>query len=415
MITPTAESPILIVGAGPVGLLIAVGLQRHGVPVQLLERRFHQPHPSRASTFQPAVLDCLDSFGLLRGLEHLGRRVEHMAAWDLDADTHHDVSLLALGSSTAHPYRLHLEQGHLIDALEQRFERGSPGSLHRGLTVQHCHPSALNSDATGVVLEATDANGQRHRFSGSWLIATDGAHSQLRQSAGLAFEGVDLEAPVVRLYLRELPSVLAEKFAPLTYLRRGRRSLSCLQMLQGWRFILRPRQDEVAAALATTSEPSEESTVACASVWSVAYLQDLFQGLVDPHLWQQLLIGQDHYFVAQRQVMSHCRGRLLLAGDAAHITNTRGGLNMNFGLLEGMDLAEAIACWWHRRTIDLANTDPINRWAQCWQQRVAEVLMPRTARMSAVASVFDLSGDVDSAVRQQWLRQITLLDLAAQG
>ena len=85
MITPTAESPILIVGAGPVGLLIAVGLQRHGVPVQLLERRFHQPHPSRASTFQPAVLDCLDSFGLLRGLEQLGRRVEHMAAWDLDA------------------------------------------------------------------------------------------------------------------------------------------------------------------------------------------------------------------------------------------------------------------------------------------------------------------------------------------
>ena len=80
-----------------------------------------------------------------------------------------------------------------------------------------------------------------------------------------------------------------------------------------------------------------------------------------------------------------------------------------------MDLAEAIACWWHRRTIDAANTDPINRWAQCWQQRVAEVLMPRTARMSAVASVFDLSGDVDAAVHQQWLRQITLLDLAAQG
>ena len=41
--------------------------------------------------------------------------------------------------------------------------------------------------------------------------------------------------------------------------------------------------------------------------------------------------------------------------------------------------------------------------------------MPRTARMSAVASLFDLSGDVDAAVRQQWLRQITLLDLAAQG
>ena len=107
---------------------------------------------------------------------------------------------------------------------------------------------------------------------------------------------------MVRLYLRELPSVLAQKFAPLTYLRRGRRSLSCLQMLQGWRFILRPRQDEVAAALATPSDLGEESTVACASAWSVTYLQDLFQGLVDPHHWQQLLIGQDHYFVAQRQV-----------------------------------------------------------------------------------------------------------------
>ena len=180
-------------------------------------------------------------------------------------------------------------------------------------------------------------------------------------------------------------------------------------------FILRPRQMKWLLPWLLPLIWVRDDSVACASAWSVTYLQDLFQGLVDPHHWQQLLIGQDHYFVAQRQVMSHGRGRLLLAGDAAHITNTRGGLNMNFGLLEGMDFAEAIAAWWHQRTIDHASTDPINRWAQRWQQRVAEVLMPRTARMSAVASLFDLSGDVDAAVRQQWLRQITLLDLEVQG
>ena len=416
--------PVLVVGAGPVGLLTAVGLRLRGVPVQVLERRRDPSYASLASTFHPPVLDLLSDLGLLNRLEPLGQQVKRIAAWDLDQGARQQVDLAMLASSTEHPYRLHLEQHHLVAALEGWLEELAPGSLKRGVEVIDCDQAGLGKKADAAKVHARDANGDRQTFLGSWMVAADGAHSLLRQKATLPFSGHDESAPVVRLFLPRLPTLLEQKLASLTYVRRGDRSLSFLQMRHGWRVILRPAPEEVSCALACPA-PLAEAQRQPASQWSLELLSRVFEELVDPRSWKKEAIEQDHYPVRQRRVETHCLGRLLLVGDAAHVTNTRGGLNMNFGLLEGWALTEALSNWWHNlqkptgwmHELQTA-VHPVWAWADCWQQRTTNVLLPRTECMRGSGTLFDLGSTSTSGGQgkeglelKSLLIRATLLDL----
>ena len=326
--------PVLIVGAGPVGLLTALTLHMRGVSVQLIERRLDRSCASRASTFQPPVLDLLDVLGLLNELEPLGQRVDRIASWNLDCDECQEVSLAILSGLTNHPYRLHLEQKYLVSVLERLLEALAPGCLFRGIEVIACDQAGLMANTTTAMVHGRDVNGNLRSFVGSWVVAADGAHSRLRQSAALPFLGHDEVAPVVRLFLPSVPYLLAQKLAPVTYVRRGDRSLSFLQMLNGWRVILRPFPEEVDSALACP--PMDlEAQLPPASQWSKALLRQVLDDEISHELWMDEGVLQDHYLIRQRMVEKNLIGRLLLIGDAAHVTNTRGGLNMNFGLLEG--------------------------------------------------------------------------------
>ncbi len=416
--------PVLVVGAGPVGLLTAVALRLRDVPVQVLERRREPSSASLASTFHPPVLDLLADLGLLNRLEPLGQQVKRIATWNLDRGERQEVDLAMLASSTKHPYRLHLEQQHLVAALEEWLEVLAPGSLIRGVEVLACDQAGPGENADTAKLHARDADGVLQAFVGSWVVAADGAHSLLRQTAALPFCGHDEIAPVVRLFLPRLPSLLEQKLAPLTYVRRGDRSLSFLQMRHGWRVILRPAPEEVSCALACPS-PLADAQREPPSPWSLELLSTVFKEEVDPGSWMKEAIEQDHYPIRQRRVETHCLGRLLLVGDAAHVTNTRGGLNMNFGLLEGWALAEALSSWWHsfqKPTSgfheNLNGVNPVRAWADCWQQRTANVLLPRTDCMRGSGTLFDLGSTSTSAGQEKagldlkaLLIRATLLDL----
>jgi 2-polyprenyl-6-methoxyphenol hydroxylase-like FAD-dependent oxidoreductase len=219
---------------------------------------------------------------------------------------------------------------------------------------------------------------------------------------------VDLPEPVLRLTLPELPEAISRQLAGVTYIKAGARSLSVLRMPEGWRLILRPWQHECQRALENDS-------------WARALLAELFAALIAPAWWRGTALRMDHYSVAQRCVPTRQVGAALVVGDAAHVTNTRGGLNMNFGLLEGLALAEALAssCSAGRSTGALA------RWGLQWQARTIDALLPRTARLLAGGTPLD--GDSPSAAgtaapaappdRQEQrlrLRQASLLDLIAQ-
>ena len=111
---------MLVVGAGPVGLLTAYRLQSLGISCLILDKRLEPSRASRASTFQPACLDRLAELDLLAPLLPQGRRVTLLRHLDLPSGARRDLSFDGLQGQTPHPFRLHLEQHHLCELLLQR-------------------------------------------------------------------------------------------------------------------------------------------------------------------------------------------------------------------------------------------------------------------------------------------------------
>ena len=396
---------MLVVGGGPVGLLTAFRLRQRGLVCTVVEQHPWSLDRSRASTFQPAVLDRLADLGVAEPLLAAGLRVDRIRSWDLASGGHHDLDFRSLAAETAHPFRLHLEQSELRRVLLHRLSQ--PGSTPIQLVEQHRVEALDFNDAhEGVRLRLQPLTGREgtRTLRGRWLVVADGANSTLRQQLGLSFDGVDLPEPVLRLTLPALPDVIARHLAGITYVRSGARSLSVLQMPDGWRLILRASIEERSRALADQQ-------------WALGVLGDLFAQHLDPSWWLTTPLHWDHYHVAQRCVPERHIGAALVVGDAAHVTNTRGGLNMNFGLLEGLALAEAL-------TPESGIAPPEQRirdWARLWQARSHDVLLARTSRLLAGGTPLDGCGPATAPSPQGSarvadeerlkLRQASLLDL----
>ena len=388
---------MLVVGGGPVGLLTALRLRQSGLGCTVVEQDPWSLQRSRASTFQPAVLDRLAELDLAAPLVAAGVRVERIRSWDLASNRCQELDYGLIAADTLHPYRLHLEQAALRRLLLQRL--CAPGGPPVTLLEQHrVELVDANAAAEGVRLQLRPAAGgdRTLQLLGRWLVVADGARSTLRQQLGLSFDGVDVSEPVLRLTVPELPEALSRQLAGVTYIRAGNRSLSVLQMPEGWRLILRPGVDDCPQALASDA-------------WARARLAELFDQLVEPGWWQATPLHWDHYRVAQRCVPERRVGAALVVGDAAHVTNTRGGLNMNFGLLEGLALAEALASSSSADATDRALT----AWALQWQARTRDVLLPRTARLLAGGTPLDGRNPAAAQESRLRLQQASLLDLIA--
>lgn len=166
-------------------------------------------------------------------------------------------------------------------------------------------------------------------------------------------------------------------------------------MCRAWRIILRPKSDEIDDAI----------TDEC---WGKKKLAHLFERVQVSDAWDTLAVQTDLYKVAQRFVQKRQHGRCLFVGDAAHITNTRGGFNMNFGLLEGLELAESIGL--SIQNFYSLGLDSIINWAGRWENLTQSVLIPRTARL------LDGGGSPFLAINQaiiiNELREASLLDIS---
>lgn len=365
------DAEVLVVGAGPVGLLTAYRLQSLGISCLILDKRLEPSRASRASTFQPACLDRLAELDLLAPLLPQGRRVTLLRHLALPSGARRDLSFDGLQGQTSHPFRLHLEQHHLCELLLQRLTHlrapGQPAVLWgQALVGVECNPSPNQQGAVEAWVQRADGSAQQQRLRARWLVAADGARSTVRQLLQLPFEGHDLPAPVLRVMLATLPQAVASLLAGLTYIRHPLGSLSALQMRADWRLILRPGITDVEAALADDR-------------WARQRLGQIFASVCDPSTWLNLPMARDHYSVSQRCLAVRQQGRCVLIGDAAHITNTRGGLNMNFGLLEGLDLAATLAA--NATQSNGQQQKAMANWAYHWQERTTSVLLARTARL----------------------------------
>lgn len=307
--------PILVVGGGPVGLCAALVLAAERAPVIVFESASSLPQDLRASTFHPPTLDMLDRYGLGTALVERGRVTP---TWQIrlhETGERAVFDLAVLHGDTAHPYRLQCEQQVLQQLLIERLEAMAGVELRRGEPVD-----AVGQDADGVWVEVDG-----ERIVGSFLIGADGAHSLVRQSCGLGFEGETYPETTI-LVTTDFPfDESLEGLSGVNYVWSPNGTFSLLRLPTLWRcsFYPRPGQPVEAALEEDSIEHQLQSVVARPERYHVLHRRS--------------------YRIHQRVAARYRAGRMLLAGDAAHLNSPSGGMGMNGGIHDAFNLAEKLA------------------------------------------------------------------------
>ncbi|MFD5370151.1 FAD-dependent oxidoreductase [Streptomyces sp. NPDC127103] len=326
-----SREPVAVVGAGPVGLTAALVLARTGVRVTLLESRETLATESRASTFHPSTLDLLDELGVAAALRRQGRTVDRVQWRDLDGFVHAELDYSLLASHTGHPYRLHVEQARLTPLLLAELTATGLADIRFGTTVtgaDHIGGGGTGGETGGGVrLRTEDAAGRVTVTRHPYVLAADGSRSALRELAGLPGTAEEYPDYALRVVTGTPLDELVPGLAPLSYVRDTRASFSALGMPDHWRLIFRiPRGTDRDAVLAPEAVR--------------ARVEQALPGAAG----KAVRIDDAHTYRLARFLLPRYRaGRVLFAGDAAHLTSTAGGLNMNCGIHDAVETGRALA------------------------------------------------------------------------
>ena len=301
---------VLIAGAGPVGLSAANVLADAGIEVLVLEAEPRLPENLRASTFQPPTLDLLARFGASAKLIEMGRvapKVQYRdrAGWVAELD------FGVLKDDTQHPYRVQCEQYKLNQVLAARL-----GRVRYGAQV-----TAVEQDGDGVSVTVNGAE----RLRAEYLIGADGGRSRVREALGIALEGFTWPE---RFLVASTPFDFAQAIPGLA-------DVSYFADPEEWFFLLRVR-DVWRVMFPTRPEESEADILSEASIERRLQRVHALPGRYE-------IAHRTLYSVHQRVAETYRRGRVFLAGDAAHLNNPLGGMGMNGGVHDAFNLGEKLA------------------------------------------------------------------------
>ncbi|MET9963413.1 FAD-dependent monooxygenase [Streptomyces sp. NPDC006326] len=307
-----ARTTVAVVGAGPTGLALAVTLAEAGVDFVLLDRQAEGANTSRAAVVHARTLEVLDELDPSHGLsaELIGRGIPISRFRVRDG-----ARLLGTvsfdGLRTAHPYALMVPQYETEAVLLERL-RALGGEVHRPHEV-----TGLTQDPDGVTL--TTATGETLRAA--YAVGADGMHSVVREAAGIGFTGSSYEETFVL-------ADVAMDWAPgprevsLTF---GGAGLAVVAPLPGGRYRI------VATARQAPARPDR------------ADVQRLLDERAPGQATVTALVWSSRFRIHHRIADRYRRGRLLLAGDAAHVHSPAGGQGMNTGIQDAYALGRALA------------------------------------------------------------------------
>jgi 3-(3-hydroxy-phenyl)propionate hydroxylase len=317
---------VLIAGAGPVGLVAAAHLARAGVPVTVFEEGADLSTESRASTFHPPTLDMLDALGAAGPLIAQGLKAPTFQYRTKQHGLLAEFNFAAISDATKHPYRVQSEQSKLTRILFDQM-RGHPNfSLQFGSRVVGVVQDASGIDAT------IERDGRSEVQRGRYLIGADGASSMVRRSLGIEFEGFTW------------PDRLLVVSTPFDFFSviPGLSSVSYVADPQRWYFLL--QIPGLWRAMFLVNEDASDERVQ-----TEEFAQSLMAGVV-PGITNYEIAHITLYKVHQRVAKTFRLGRAFLVGDAAHINNPLGGMGMNGGIHDAVNLAERLAAVWHGRS-----------------------------------------------------------------
>ena len=314
------KRPVMIVGAGPVGLSLALALTKKNIPVEVFEADLELNTQIRASTFHPLTLEMFASWGVLEEVLEAGVRVSKLQYWERKPRrliAEFDYQRIA--RDTPYPYRLQLPQHMVTRILKTAVDRSPIGKVHMGHRLLD-----FTEDGDHVCGHFKTPNGTR-TFKGLYLCGADGAHSTVRRKLGIGFEGLTFQD---RFLLIGTDLNIADLFpgaGPVCYIFDPQEWVILLNLPDLVRVVFNLQENE--REMDVMDEQALRSRVA---------------KIFDSHLNFEIKVLQ-MYKVHQRVAESFRQGRTLLLGDAAHINNPAGGMGMNSGIHDAQILSERLA------------------------------------------------------------------------
>ena len=309
----------LIVGGGPVGLVLAWRLARRGHAVRVFEREARLIPMLRSSTFHPPTLDMLDEDGIGETLHAAGRKTP---TWQIrlhETGERAEFDLSAIRDATRHPWRLQCDQAVLVNTIEAWFARHAPGSVIRGVDVE-----SVGQDADSAWVAWRGAGGNQHVVRGDFVVGCDGSRSVVREAIGADFTGTVYPETTVLVtttfpFERYLPGL-----SGINYVWAADGTYSLLRLADVWRVSLHPQNEESVDTLMQPERLAER----------LAFITPAAE---------KAPIGEVRPYRVHQRLASHwVKGRIAIAGDAAHLNHPKGGMGMNGGIHDAFELSESL-------------------------------------------------------------------------
>jgi len=304
------QAEVVVVGAGPVGLAVAVGLRLHGHDVVVVDKQAEGANTSRACVIHPRTLEVLEQLGVTKRLVDLGLELEDFA---IRAG---DRKLIPVGFAdlpTAYPFVTMIPQPVTEQVLLERLEELG-GSVLRPYAA-----SGLTQTAEGaeITLDSGDV------IKAQYVVAADGMNSTIRELAGLRMPGNTLQISCSLVDVRVDGGLPVDEVA--------------LYFASAGLLVVAPLPDGSFRLVAEVHDAPEHP--------DLAYAQQLLvdRGPRKSHPKVTEVVWGSRFRIHERVADRYRAGRVLLAGDAAHTHSPAGGQGMNLGLRDAVTLADALS------------------------------------------------------------------------
>ena len=312
------SAKVIIIGAGPVGTFVAYCLAEYGIETILLESESSCETDMRASTFHPSTLKYLDNLNLANELIDKGLKAPIFQYRIRATDEILEFNLEELSDVLDFPFRLQCEQYKFARMLADKLDN------HKYSSVMFNRELISFSDAGNKVKLKVDHKGIGEDYECDYLIGADGANSIVRRNLGIEFGGFTYKE---KFFTLSTEKPLENYFSDLSYVNYVSDPDEWFVMLKApsaWR-ILVPVDEKLDDDLIRSDD----------------YVRNIFKRALNSDD-QIETIHRTIYRVHQRVVDTMRSGRIILAGDSAHLNNPLGGFGMNGGLHDAWNLAEQL-------------------------------------------------------------------------